>query len=173
MPIHRRFAIGVLLGMLSCTAWGNYKLPTQQQKVLDRWLADHPRFKAATDADCDCAEDIEQMRTVSDGVWKAIPDYHPYSVSGDLNSDGLLDCAIIVVEKSGSMQHATLLVFNGPFSTGPKKPAFVREDLDMRGRGMFFGPPRPRPYRLLLGGFFSDNADLLVPKGKTYKFTDW
>jgi hypothetical protein len=98
-----------------------------------------------------------------------VPDYHPYSVSGDLNGDGALDFAVVVVERSRSIKNATLLVFNGPLSTSDARPSFSASGLDLLGKGIFFGPPRPKPYRLVVGGFETDNTNLLIPKGRSYK----
>ena len=169
--MRKRRIIGLcaLLLVLSSQASAIYTLTPTEQKVLASWLAAHPQFRAATDLDCDCSEDIKQMRTVSDGVWKAVPDYHPYSVSGDLNGDGALDFAVVVVERSSSVKKATLLVFNGPLRTSDARPSFSASDLDLLGKGIFFGPPRPKPYRLVVGGFETDNTNLLIPKGRSYK----
>jgi hypothetical protein len=34
---------------------------------------------------------------------------------------------------------------------------------------MSFGPPRPKPYRIVVGPFESDNTSILVPAGHSYK----
>src|SRR2546422_7028023 len=44
-----------------------------------------------------------------------------------------------------------LVVFNGPFKSETASPAFIQSGLDLRYSGLFYGPPRPKPYRLLLG----------------------
>jgi hypothetical protein len=150
-------------------AWGGHTLTSQEQKILETWLARHSEFRVATDADCDCAEDIQQMRTGYGGNWPSVPDYHPYAATGDFNSDGVSDFAIVVIDRSKPTQNLTLLVFNGPFGTKAASPAFVESALDLRGQGLSFGPPRPKPYRLVVGPFESDNTSILVPRGRTYK----
>jgi hypothetical protein len=146
-----------------------YSLRSPEQKILEKWLAQHPEFRVAADADCACAEDIQQTKTGDGGNWPSVPDYHPYTAVGDFNSDGVRDLAIVVVDRSKSAQNFTLLVFNGPLAskTGAP-PAFVASGLDLRGQGLFFGPPRPKPYRLVIGPFESDNTAILVPRGLTY-----
>ena len=53
------------------------------------------------------------------------------------------------------------------FSAEPKA-AFMKTGLDMKQQGLFYGPPRPKPYRLVLGRFEADGT-MLVPSGKTYR----
>jgi hypothetical protein len=103
------------------------------------------------------------------GRWPAVPDYHPYVATGDFNSDGVRDFAVVVVDRSKSAQNFVLLIFNGPFDAKAATPAFVESGLDLRNEGLFFGPPRPKPYRHVMGPFESDNSAILVPYGRTYK----
>jgi hypothetical protein len=160
---------------LICTAlvqpaWGGHTLTLQEQKILDAWLAGHPEYRAAADGDCNCAEDIQQMRKGYGGSWRPVPDYHPYVATGDFNSDGATDFAVVVIERAKSIHNFTLLVFNGPLGPKTASPTFVGSGLDLRYEGLGFGPPRPKPYRLLMGPFESDNTAILVPQGRTYKW---
>jgi hypothetical protein len=165
-----RVALGVLVFLVLITpAWGGHTLTSQEQKFLGVWLARHPDFRVATDSDCDCAEDIQQMKKGYGGGWPAVPDYHPYVATGDFNSDGVRDFAVVVIDGSKSAQNFVLLVFNGPFDSRAATPAFVASGLDLRYQGLSFGPPRPKPYRLVMGWFESDNTAILVPHGRTYK----
>lgn len=109
------------------------------------------------------------MRTGYGGNWPRVPDYHPYVVAGDFNSRGPRDFAVFVIDRSKSAKNFELLVFNGPFGTRPVLPVFVESGLDMRGEGMSYGPPRPKPYRVVIGPFESDNTWILVPRGMSYK----
>ena len=168
--MRRILTIGLAFTLIFSTApaWGAYKLTPEEHRILSAWLARHPKFRAATDSDCNCPEDIERTRTASEGVWKAVPNYHPYRVSGDLNGDGMTDFAVVVLERTGSMRSATLLVFDGPFSDLQTEPTFI-ETLDMVGDALHYGPPRPKPHRLIIGGFDTDNTLMLVPKGHGYE----
>jgi hypothetical protein len=154
---------------LTLPAWCGHTLTQREEKVLDTWLSQHPTFRAATDADCDCLDDIQQMKTGYGGNWTPYPDYHPYAVTGDFNGDGAEDFAAVVIDRSKTSKNFTLLIFNGPFGSTQPAPAYVESGLDLRGEGMSFGPPRPKPYRIVVGPFESDNTFILVPKGKTYK----
>jgi hypothetical protein len=150
-------------------AWCGHTLAKQEQRILDVWLSQHPTYRAATDADCDCSDDIRQMKAGYGGKWTAYPDYHPYVVTGDFNSDGVTDFAVVVIDHSKPRNNFTVLIFNGPFGSKPVAPAYSESGLDLRRQGMSFGPPRPKPYRLVIGPFESDNTWILVPKGQTYK----
>jgi hypothetical protein len=149
-----------------------HTLTQQEQTVLQSWLSQHPEYRIAEDGDCECADDIKQITAGDGGVWKAVPDYHPYVATGDFNSDGQQDFAVAVIKRSKKENNFALLVFNGPFQSGPTSPAFVKEGLDLTYRGLFYGPPRPKPYRLIVGRFESDTGSVLVPHGRSYKLND-
>ena len=159
----------LISALLIVPAWGGHTLRPQDQKILEAWLGQHPEFRAAKDTDCDCAEDIQQMKTGYGGAWTPVPDYRPYAATGDFNGDGVIDFAIVVIDSSKSTKNFALLVFNGPFGSKPATPVFIEPGLDLRGQGLFYGPPRPKPYRLVVGHFESDNTAILVPRGRIYK----
>ncbi|OLB24176.1 MAG: hypothetical protein AUH15_01615 [Acidobacteriales bacterium 13_2_20CM_55_8] len=81
------------------------------------------------------------------------------------------DFAIVVIDRSKSFQNFVLLVFNGPFGSKSVSPAFVQSSLGLQGH-LFFGPPRPKPYRLVIGPFESDNTEILIPRGRTYELQE-
>jgi len=165
-----RLALGVLICVaLIQPAWAGHTLAPQEKRILGAWLSGHPHFRAATDRDCDCSEDVLQMRAGDGGVWRPVPDYHPYAASGDFNGDGIRDFAAVVIDPTKSTRQFALLVFNGPFDSDAVEPAFVQSSLDLRYMGLAFGPPRPKPYRLIVGHFGTDNTSRLVPLGRTYK----
>ncbi len=166
----RRVVFRVLICLILVTpAWAGHTLTSQEQKTLATWLARRPLYRVAKDADCDCAEGIQQMKTAPKINWPRIPDYHPYVATGDFNSDGVSDFAVVVINRSRSSQNFVLLIFNGPFGSKTAQPAFIEYGLDLRGQGLFFGPPRPKPFRLVLGRFESDNTAVFIPQGRTYK----
>ena len=156
---------GLLLG---APVRAGHTLTAQEQKVLKGWLSKHPEDRLASDEDCDCAGDIEDMKTGYGGKVKPIPDYHPYVATGDFNGDGVKDFAVVVIDSSKKVRNYTLLVFNGPFDAEKAVPNFTKSDLDLKYVGLSYGPPRPKPYRLLLSGFESDSGSLLIPRGQSY-----
>lgn len=165
-----RFLIASVICLsLGAPAWAGHALAPREQRILLSWLSAHPHFQAATDEDCHCAEDIRQMRVGSGGVWRPVPDYRPYVATGDLNGDGICDFAVAVIEQTKTTHQFVLLVFNGPFESDSAAPAFIERGLDLRFMGLSFGPPRPKPYRLIMGRFDSDNTSMLVPYGQSYK----
>jgi len=155
--------------LLVVPAWSGHTLKEQEQKVLKGWLAQHSEYHLATDDDCDCAEDIKRTKAGSGGAWKPVPDYHPYIATGDFNGDGVRDFAVVVIDPSKKEKNFALVVFNGPFESDTVSPAFFKSGLDLKYTGLFYGPPRPKPYRLLLSGFESDSGSLLIPHGHSYK----
>src|SRR5689334_19972505 len=80
---------------LAAPAWCGHTLTAAQEKVLAAWLSQHSEYRAATDADCECDNDIREMRTRS---YETVPDYHPYRATGDFNGDGVEDFAVIVID---------------------------------------------------------------------------
>ena len=44
-------------------------------------------------------------------------------------------------------------MFNGPFKLQKPSPAFTESGFELQNQGLFYGPPRPKPYRLVLGPF--------------------
>ena len=112
------------------------------------------------------------MRAGYGGSVDRVPDYDPYTVSGDLNGDGVADIAVVVMDTRKQSDAFALVVFNGPFGT-PPQAAFIKTGLDLKQQGSFYGPPLTKPYRLLLGRFQSDYIVMLAPSGKTYKLKDY
>jgi hypothetical protein len=77
-------------------------------------------------------------------------------VTGDFNGDGATDFAVVVIKEHAEHEF-TLLVFNGPLDQKRPLPAFVDAHSDLtKTDGLFYGPPRPKPYRLVLGPFESE-----------------
>jgi hypothetical protein len=157
--------------MLAAPAWAGHTLSLEEQQVLKRWLAGHLHYRQATDEDCDCAGDIQQMRTGYGGAWKPVRDYHPYVTTGDFNGDGVQDFAVVLIDRSKHEKNFIFVVFNGPFRSEVPSPAFTKSDLDLKYLGLFYGPPRPKPWRLLMGRFESDTA-MLIPHGRGYTWDE-
>jgi hypothetical protein len=135
--------------------------------VLEKWLSTNKTSRVATDEDCNCSDDIARMRRGYGGTWKPNPDFHPYYVAGDFNGDGHTDFAVVVIGGSTSSTRE-VAIFNGPFSPSTaKSPVYLS---GKRAGALFFGPPRSKPWRLIVGPFESEGS-LLMPKGSTYVLT--
>jgi hypothetical protein len=138
-------------------------------RILNAWLATKTTLRAATTRDCGCAQDVARLRKGTGEPWVPVRDYAPYLATGDFNSDGQIDFAVVVVAPARPPERSfTLLVFNGPFGRGKVPPAFIQRDLDMRGKGLFYGAPRAKPHRLVLGAFESHGA-IVEPAGPSYR----
>jgi hypothetical protein len=157
------------LFLAAVSSWAGHRLSAEQSGVLRAWLAEHQGFRSATYSDCACPDDIQQMRRGYGGQWKPVPDYQPYVATGDFNGDGHPDFAAVVVDDAQPTERSfTLLVFNGPVKSVRQHPSFSASKLDLRSRGLFFGAPRPRPYRLVWGAFEAEGA-ILQPVGSSYR----
>jgi len=136
---------------------------------LTRWLTQHPGYRVANDADCSCADDIAQVRAGSPPEWPTIPDYHPYYMVGDFRGDGADDVAIGVIYQQQPTKFRVLIIHGVP-RTGAAAKTFLSEELDLR-QGLFYGPPRPKPWRLVVGPFESEGVTF-EPTGNGYRFSE-
>ncbi len=172
MSVNLRIWIAVvaLLPFGNLSLYASHSLNPSQKSVVVAWISEHPGYRLADDRDCACDEDIQTMRAGSGGVWKPVPDYHPYVASGDFNGDGIVDFAVVVIS-TRKERDFTLLVFNGPTDVHHPDPAFIYQHRDLTRTGLFYGPPRPKPYRLLIGPFESEGL-VLKPRGKTYRLVE-
>jgi hypothetical protein len=170
---YRGFASVLSVGAILPIAaiWAGHTMTESDKGIVAFWLAHHPEYRAATDTDCQCVKQIAQMRQGYGGAWKPVPDYHPYIATGDFNGDGERDLAVVVVKRSDPIHGFAILVFNGPSKSAEVPPVFVKEGLDLRGSGLFYGPPRPKPYRLVLGVFESEGS-IFMPQGNSYRMTE-
>jgi hypothetical protein len=112
------------------------------------------------------------MKAGYGGAQKPQPNYHPYIATGDFNGDGVEDFAVILIDRSKQEKNFALVLFNGPFRSERQSPAFFQSGMDLKYYGLVYGPPRPKPYRLLLGPFESDSGALLIPHGRGYRWDD-
>ena len=158
--------------VLTVPVRAGHTLSSEERQVLKSWLARHSAYRQARDEDCDCGGDIEQTRAGDGGVWKPVRDYHPYIATGDFNGDGAEDFAVVLINRSKQEKKFALIVFNGPFKSETPSPAFFQSGMDLKYIGLFYGPPRPKPYRLGLGRFESDSGSLLIPHGRGYRWDD-
>ena len=88
------------------------------------------------------------------------------------NGDGVEDFAVVLMDRSKQKNNFVLVVFNGPFKSESASPAFIKSGLELKYQGLAYGPPRPKPYRLLVGRFESDSGVVLIPHGYGYKLGD-
>jgi hypothetical protein len=147
----------------------SHTLTQEQTAFLASWLKQQDSWALTEDSDSSCPADIAAVRNGnSSGPWKPIPDFHPYQVVGDFDRDGLVDMAVVLKKQKEEGTNFALAVFNGPF-TKPHAPAFLQEVGDMQCAGLFFGPPRPQPYWLVVGPFEAQGR-VLVPDGPSYEW---
>jgi hypothetical protein len=156
---------------LLAAATASHTLTPAHLRILNAWLHENPTYRRATNSDSTCPDKIDQIRwQYGSRPRRPVRDYHPYQVVGDFNGDGHLDFAVVLLDASRRADRFLVAVFNGPFQKTKVSPSFVAAGLNLACGGLFFGPPRPKPYRLLVGPFESDSRGLLVPEGHTYRW---
>ena len=144
-------------------------VPPSFQLLIAGWLAHHSNYRIAIDADCGCPDDIQTLRAGSMPSWPPNPGYHPYYVAGDFVGDGIDDVAIGVMTLKDATKFR-VLILHGKNLNGIRRPMFLSERLDIH-QGLFFGAPRPKPWRLGVGPFESEGV-LFEPTAKGYRLSD-
>jgi hypothetical protein len=97
-----------------------------------------------------------------------VPDYHPYYIVGDFRGDGAEDVAVGVISNEHSDKFRVLIIHGAPLNGRPAK-IFLSEELDLR-QGLFYGAPRPKPWRLGVGPFESEGVTF-EPTRDGYRFS--
>lgn len=164
----RAFMLRVAGALLICASARAEVLPLDagQNASLQSWLNAHREYRTALDADCDCAEDLGEIRTTSEGVWKANPGYRPYFVKGDFRKNGKTDFAVIVVKRDRSKPlEGMLLIFDGPFATVAKTPAYVKKVTPIKGMGLVVPPGSSWP----VYGPYASEGCYYKPESHTYR----
>jgi|SRR5579862_2992587 len=146
----------------------SYVAPRHRHAIA-AWLSHHPTYRLAVDADCSCADDIAHVRAGNSPEWPPLPDYHPYYTVGDFRGDGAEDVAVGVISPQHRDKFRVLIIHGAP-TKGRSAQTFLSEELDLR-QGLFYGAPRPKPWRLLVGPFESDGVTL-EPTPGGYKFSN-
>ena len=136
---------------------------------ITSWLSHHPHYRLANDADCSCVDDIAQVRAGSPPEWPPIPEYHPFYMVGDFRGDGAEDVAVGVVAQEHPNKFRVLIIHGAPPS-GHAAKTFLSEELDFR-QGLFYGAPRPKPWRLVVGPFESEGVTF-EPTPDGYRFSN-
>jgi hypothetical protein len=137
--------------------------------AIARWLSGHRNYRLAGDADCSCADDLDHVRSGSPPEWPPLPDYHPYYTVGDFRGDGAEDVAVGVISAEHPNKFRVLILHGAPHA-GPAAKAFLSEELDLR-QGLFYGAPRPKRWRLLVGPFESEGVTF-EPTRDGYRFSE-
>jgi hypothetical protein len=143
-----------------------------QSRSRDRisvWLGRHAEFRMAADSDCVCTEDIAKLRE-GGGAWPPDSNFHPYFVVGDFADDGAIDVALGVVNRSIPDQFR-VLILHGQNIHGHKRADYLSEPFPLSHNGIFYGAPRPKPWRLIVGRFAAEGA-MLIPKPGGYELDD-
>jgi hypothetical protein len=164
-----RIISAAIIGLLvagSAAGGTTSTLNAGQQATLRLWLDKHSAYRLATEADCECAEDLSELRTKSEGVWKARADFQPYLIAGDFRKNGHMSFAAVVVKRGSSKQvEGQLLIFDGPYPTSGKPPSYVGTVAPLLGAGLNMPPGSSWP---VYGRYFSEGC-YYKPSGRAYR----
>jgi hypothetical protein len=150
----------ILLGSETYVA----NVPASHLKTVKNWLVEHPNYVPIEKAECECDTDLKEIRLGKAGR-SPNPAYNPHYASGDFNFDGVKDFAVLLKNKTTSKPVA--VVFSKE-SNGRSKGFPLEIPFLPSGVGLFYGPPRPRPYYLVVGTFGSEGF-LVIPVGAEYR----
>jgi hypothetical protein len=146
----------------------DYVAPRYRPAIAS-WLTSHPGYRVAIDADCSCDDDIAQMRAGYSADCPGVPNYHPYYTVGDFRGDGAEDVAVGVTSQQHPKKFRVLIIHGTPLKGLGTAKTFLSEELDFH-QGLFYGAPRPKPWRLVVGPFESDGVTF-EPTPTGYKFS--
>jgi hypothetical protein len=140
------------------------------EQAVSQWLKEHPKYRVLSDDDCRCDGDLAEIRAGSDGDWKGDPAYHPYYMVGDFDGDGRNDLAL-GVSRVGDDGRYQVLIVDDFEHLRVWKTTFLSQPFEKRMM-LFFGAPRPKPYRLVIGAYASEGATFEPSMPAQYRL-DW
>jgi hypothetical protein len=126
----------------------------------DRWIDSAGKEHVES-----CQRLVQQLR-----AWTKDPVVNPFYAKGDFNADGNEDFAVVLTDaqqsKTGA-KSATVVVFNGPFqAAGTVEPAFSLAGRSVSETFLGYGPPRAKPWRLIIGSPESEGRALVWRDGR-------
>ena len=148
-------------------------------RLLRKWLSTRADLRPAGMEDCvdrrldsagkerrdSCERLVQELR-----AWTKDAETNPWYAKGDFNGDGAEDFAVVLTDtplKKGAHKSAIVAVFNGPFRTGRcVEPAFLQTRRSRSETFLGFGPPRPKPWHLIIGMPDSEGAALVWRDGR-------
>jgi ankyrin repeat protein len=130
----------------------------EHAEVLRHWLVQNPRFRIADYSDCACDSDLPAIR-------RAYSNQDLYYVADDLNGDGELDFAVVLIDLAKQSANAALAIFNGPLTKGVG-PALLADTMRAPSGAVLFY--QAEEHKLMLGKWESAGIDTVVPNGSRY-----
>jgi len=155
------------------------QLSAQHGRLLQGWLARHPDLRPARMEDCEdrwrdsagkehvesCQRLVRELR-----AWTKNPDANPFYANGDFNGDRNGDFAVVLTDTRSSTagaHPATVIVFNGPFrAAGTVEPTFTLPGRLVSETFLGYGPPRGKPWHLVIGLPESEGRQLVWRDGR-------
>jgi hypothetical protein len=138
--------------------------------AIRTWLDAHPQYRLAVDDDCQCAEDIEDLRRGDGGAWSPQPDFHPYYATGDFDGDGFEDAAVVVSPRSSDAKVSVVIFFGSQTGLTDDLSVVPRDGSSVADRGLFLARTDQRAAHRraeLLFGAFGSEAEPVPVKRKS------
>lgn len=152
---------GIWLCLLASAATST--LSGGQRDAIQAWLAKNPTYQLATARDCNCDDDIRQMR--KEGPWgQPIPDYEPFLRVGDFRQNGQSDVAAVVIDRASKSSDRLLVIFDGPNWSAQSRPAYVGKIRALPGVAIF----QTRDNGRLIVGRFESEGCVYQPRQRSY-----
>jgi hypothetical protein len=155
------------------------QLSAQHARFLQEWLVKHAELRPANLEDCEnrtvdsagnervesCRRLIQELRE-----WTKDSAANPFFAHRDFNGDSEEDFAVVLTERrvmAARAKRAIVVVFNGPFRGGTAaEPAFSVTRRSVSETFLGYGPPRPKPWRLIIGLPESEGMALVWRNGR-------
>jgi hypothetical protein len=134
--------------------------PVRLEDCEDRWVD-----SAGNEHVESCRRLVQELR-----AWTKDPAANPFYTKGDFNGDGKEDFAVVLTDahqsKTGA-KSATVVVFNGPFqSAGAVEAVFSLSGRSVSESFLGYGPPRGKPWHLIIGSPESEGRALVWRNGR-------
>lgn len=141
--------------------------------VLRTWFAAHPGQRLAIDQDCQCSDDIEELRWGDGGAWTPQPNFHPYYAVGDFDGDGFDDIAVVALPYKDGDKILVVVLFGSEAGLTGNATVIPEEGKSVVDRGLFLARPNRRSSLrhpvLLFGTFGSEAEPVPIRRGQSAK----
>jgi hypothetical protein len=154
--------LGTIMPVLASQTFAINGMELSDQQEVRRWLDEHPEQRLANSSDCDCQEEISELRRGVGKAWPAQPSYQPYYTRGDFDGNGQQDFAVLVRTSSGERKAQILIFLRQPASQASRIVARPLDRRNLKGFGLFVGKADGARARLLAGAFGSEGYEIEV-----------
>jgi hypothetical protein len=161
----RVLALFLMLSALPIIAFAE-SLPTyiqeSQVNTLRAWLSANDQYRLAIDSDCECSDDIDELRRGDGAAWSPQPNFHPYYAKGDFDGDGFEDVAVVAVPRIQEGIVRVVIFFGSKAGISQEAQTIAERGSSVANRGLFIARSsqgNQHRHAVLLFGAFGSEAD--------------